>query len=352
MNSQNTHVTNAGCLSIALCNLLLLSLSEPCSIPKVDHARCWVFGSNSVKSHCDDMVGRGQVQYECKYGNPLRGHRSRVCDIEQGKLLGESPVCPGKFRRQFDISKMVLWVVCARLFEAWRVFESQQSGTFNTAGPCSFRGRFLINLHNIKEYQAMPGWTADNTITLKQTLSLRNKDPIDILPAPGFIQSASNLQVADWNWIKFSSLCLFQIHFPESCPGMPLPKPPHNHTIPLQSPGQCAETVRLPSSPLRTPRTDVRKMLYTFVSLSMIKGAVSRYSVIVCTFSSMPKNGDCSRKCRGHSIMTARSVARTTSSPKLSPANVVFRGLALRLPLFFPTQNGCQKWPIIVTLPL
>ena len=36
------------------------------------------------------------------------------------------------------------------------------------------------------------------------------------------------------------------------------------------------------------------------------------------------KNGDCSRKCRGHHIMTARSAARTTSPPNLSRANVVF----------------------------
>ena len=47
------------------------------------------------------------------------------------------------------------------------------------------------------------------------------------------------------------------------------------------------------------------------------------------------------------------SVSRvTTSPPKLSHANVVFRGLPLWLPLFLPTQNGSQKSPIIVTLPL
>ena len=64
------------------------------------------------------------------------------------------------------------------------------------------------------------------------------------------------------------------------------------------------------------------------------------------------KNGDCSRKCRGHLTMTARSAAWTALPPKPSRTNVVFRGLALWPPSFFPTQNGWQKTPIIVTLPL
>ena len=51
---------------------------------------------------------------------------------------------------------------------------------------------------------------------------------------------------------------------------------------------------------------------------------MSRYSVIFCAFFARVKNGNCSRKCRGHQIMTARSAARTTSPPKLSRANVVF----------------------------
>ena len=50
--------------------------------------------------------------------------------------------------------------------------------------------------------------------------------------------------------------------------------------------------------------------------------------------------------------MTARSATRTASLPKLRQAKVVFRGLTLWLPLFFPTQNGWQKSLIIVTLPL
>ena len=33
-----------------------------------------------------------------------------------------------------------------------------------------------------------------------------------------------------------------------------------------------------------------------------IKGAVSRYSVIFCAFFARPKNGGCSRKCRGHHL--------------------------------------------------
>ena len=55
---------------------------------------------------------------------------------------------------------------------------------------------------------------------------------------------------------------------------------------------------------------------------------------------------------------SAWSAAQTVSLPRLSRANVVFRraivvfrGLALWPPLFFPTQNGCQKSLIIVTLP-
>ena len=55
-----------------------------------------------------------------------------------------------------------------------------------------------------------------------------------------------------------------------------------------------------------------------------LKGAVSRYSVIFCAFFCARKNGDCSRKCRGHQTMTARSAARTASPAKLSRENVVF----------------------------
>ena len=46
---------------------------------------------------------------------------------------------------------------------------------------------------------------------------------------------------------------------------------------------------------------------------------------------------------------TAPAESRKCRFPR---AIVIFCGLALWLPLFFPTQNGCQKSPIIVTLPL
>ena len=51
---------------------------------------------------------------------------------------------------------------------------------------------------------------------------------------------------------------------------------------------------------------------------------MSRYSVIFCAFFCAAKNGDCSRKSRGHQTMTARSAAGTTSLSKLSRVNVVF----------------------------
>ena len=38
------------------------------------------------------------------------------------------------------------------------------------------------------------------------------------------------------------------------------------------------------------------------------------------------RNGDCSRKFRGHQTITARSATQTASPPKTSRANVVFRG--------------------------
>ena len=57
---------------------------------------------------------------------------------------------------------------------------------------------------------------------------------------------------------------------------------------------------------------------------TLVKGAVSRYSVHFLRFFARGKNGDCSRKCRGHHTMTARSAARTASPAKLSRENVVF----------------------------
>ena len=46
---------------------------------------------------------------------------------------------------------------------------------------------------------------------------------------------------------------------------------------------------------------------------------------------------------------TAQAESRKCRFPR---AIIVFCGLALWPPLFFPTQNGCQKSPIIVTLPV
>ena len=54
------------------------------------------------------------------------------------------------------------------------------------------------------------------------------------------------------------------------------------------------------------------------------------------------------------SVSRAKSfTALDVSSESCFPReNVVFRGLPLWPPLFFPTQNGCQKSQIILTLPL
>ena len=89
--------------------------------------------------------------------------------------------------------------------------------------------------------------------------------------------------------------------------------------------------------------------------LVKVKGAVSRYSVIFCAFFVQAKNGDCSRKCRGYqTVSRANSFTAPAESKKcrFPRAIVFFRGLTLWPPLFFPTQNGCQKSPILVTLPL
>ena len=95
---------------------------------------------------------------------------------------------------------------------------------------------------------------------------------------------------------------------------------------------------------------------------SVSKGSVTIFSDILRIFCAAT-NGDCSRKCRGHQTMTVRSAARTTSPSKLSHVNVVFLEPYCRFPrscgrhyfvaaIIFPTQNGFQKSPIIVTLPL
>ena len=68
------------------------------------------------------------------------------------------------------------------------------------------------------------------------------------------------------------------------------------------------------------------------------EGAASGYSVTFA-FIARPKNCDCSRKCPDHQTMTARSVAQTAQSPKLSRANVVFAVLPCGCH-FFRKQYG------------
>ena len=81
----------------------------------------------------------------------------------------------------------------------------------------------------------------------------------------------------------------------------------------------------------------------------IIKGAVSRYSVIFCSFFARAKNGDCSHKCRGHQTITARSATRTTSPAKLSQANVFFSSncrflrSCLAAAIIFPTHKMAAK---------
>ena len=88
------------------------------------------------------------------------------------------------------------------------------------------------------------------------------------------------------------------------------------------------------------------------------KGAVSRYSVIFLHFFVRGK-----RATAHASVADTRpwqlgqpreQLHRPSWVEKMSfpRAIVVFRGLALWPTLFFPTQNGCQKSAIIVTLPL
>ena len=113
------------------------------------------------------------------------------------------------------------------------------------------------------------------------------------------------------------------------------------------------------------PRSKERKLgerlqIYSF-SVEMttlhhqIKGAMSRYSVIFCTFLRDQKMAaahasvaDISSVSRANSF-TTQAVSSKCHFPR---AIVVFRGLPLWPPLFSPTQYGCRKSPIIVTLPL
>ena len=94
---------------------------------------------------------------------------------------------------------------------------------------------------------------------------------------------------------------------------------------------------------------------FHFPSAFAIKGAVSRYSVIFALFLREEKMAtarasvaDISSVSRANSF-TAPAESRKCRFPR---AIVDFRGLALWPPLFFPTQNGCQTSPTIVTLPL
>ena len=86
------------------------------------------------------------------------------------------------------------------------------------------------------------------------------------------------------------------------------------------------------------------------------KVAVSRYSVIFCAFFARVKNGYCSRKCCGDQLGQPREQLHRPNwveQMSFSSSNCCFpRPQGLWPPLFFPTQNGCQKSQIIVTLPL
>ena len=81
----------------------------------------------------------------------------------------------------------------------------------------------------------------------------------------------------------------------------------------------------------------------------IFKGAVSRYSVIFALFLREQKNGYCSRKCRGYQL--GRPLEQLHRPSWVEQLSVSAAGPGGRH-YFFPTQNGCQKSPIIVTLPL
>ena len=81
------------------------------------------------------------------------------------------------------------------------------------------------------------------------------------------------------------------------------------------------------------------------------KGTVSRYSVIFVLFFARAKNGTARASVadiRPWQLGQLRKQLQITAQAewikcRFSWAYVIFRGLALWLPLFFPTQNGCQK---------
>ena len=108
---------------------------------------------------------------------------------------------------------------------------------------------------------------------------------------------------------------------------------------------------------------DYAKQLHSQVTLTWVKcsfkGAVSRNSVIFLRFFCASKKwwllaqvswtSDQNSSVSRANSFTAQAESRKCRFPSES---VVIRGLPLWPPLFFPTQNGCQKSPIIVTLPL
>ena len=61
-----------------------------------------------------------------------------------------------------------------------------------------------------------------------------------------------------------------------------------------------------------------RVQKYRWLWQCPFKGAVSRYSVIFCAFFARPKNGGCSRKCRGHHLKAWPSAWPGSRPPALA----------------------------------
>ena len=94
------------------------------------------------------------------------------------------------------------------------------------------------------------------------------------------------------------------------------------------------------------------------IARKYFKGAVSRYSVIFLRFFARGKMATAHASVadirpwqlgQPREQLHPQAESRKSRFPR---AIVVFHGLALWPPLFFPTQNGCQKTLIIMTLPL
>ena len=76
---------------------------------------------------------------------------------------------------------------------------------------------------------------------------------------------------------------------------------------------------------------------------SLIKGAVSRYSVIFAGFFLRAReNGDCSRKCRRHQAMTARSAANSFAAQAES-SKCCFLRSCLVAAIIFPHTKWLTK---------